>query len=402
MDGKGRPMNRKNWQPQSYLVRGGYKRTHYKETNEPIFMNSGFVYDSAEEAAAAFRGETDNYIYSRYANPILSVFEQKMAVLEGGEACIATATGMSAIFAILASCLKSGDKLVAANQLFYSCTHILSEILPRFGIETIFVDGRDVGQWEAAFKKSGAKLAFFESPTNPMLHVLDIRKISKIAHNHDAWVVLDGGMAGPGTQAGLSLGVDIVTYSSTKHIDGQGRCLGGVVISSNDFIEDYLRPFIRHTGPGLSPFNGWILEKGLETLKLRIDSMSHSAKTIAEFLEQHSKIQSVCYPGLASHPEHGLAKQQMTNFGTVISFILKGGNQQDAFNVLNRLNLIDISNNFGDAKSLMTHPATTTHSKLSDQEKKKQGIVDGLLRFSTGLEAVGDLIADLEHALDEV
>ncbi len=402
MDGKGRPMNRKNWQPQSYLVRGGYKRTHYKETNEPIFMNSGFVYDSAEEAAAAFRGETDNYIYSRYANPILSVFERKMAVLEGGDACIATATGMSAIFAVLASCLKSGDKLVAANQLFYSCTYILSEILPRFGIETIFVDGRDLSQWETAFKKSGAKLAFFESPTNPMLHVLDIRKISKIAHNHGAWVVLDGGMAGPGTQAGLSLGADIITYSSTKHIDGQGRCLGGVVISSNDFIEDYLRPFIRHTGPGLSPFNGWILEKGLETLKLRIDAMSHSAKTIAEFLEQHPKIQSVCYPGLASHPEYGLAKQQMTNFGTVISFILKDGNQQDAFNVLNRLNLIDISNNFGDAKSLMTHPATTTHSKLSDQKKKKQGIVDGLLRFSTGLEAVGDLIADLEHALDEV
>lgn len=388
---------------QSYLVRGGYQRTHYQETNEAIFMNSGFVYENAEQAEAAFKGETNNYIYSRYANPIISVFEKKMARLEGGVnggeiGCIATATGMAAVYAALACSLKSGDRIVAAKQLFYSCYYILSDLLPRFGVKVDFVDGTDLNAWEEALS-TPANIVFFETPTNPMLDILDIKAISTLAHQAGAIVMLDNVFATPCYQRPFDFGVDVITYSATKHIDGQGRALGGAILGSKDFIEDHLRPFVRHTGPGLSPFNAWLLEKGLETLHVRVDAMSKSASKVAQFLESCAQLQRLSYPGLKSHPQHELAASQMTGFSTLIAFTLRDDTKQAAFTLLNRLKMIDISNNFGDAKSLITHPATTTHSKLSDAEKQRQGISDGTLRLSIGLERADDVINDLSQAL---
>ena len=387
--------------PQSFLVRGGYQRTQYLEANEPIYMTSGFVYESAEQAEAAFKGENNNYIYSRYANPSIHIVEEKLKKLEGAEGCIMTATGMAAVYAGLICSLKKGDRVVAAKQLFYSCYYIMQKLLPNWGIETEFVDGGDLSQWEKALKRP-ANMVFFESPTNPNLQIFDITAISDMAHKAGARVMVDNVFATPCYQRPLELGADIVVYSATKHIDGQGRCLGGAILADEDFIENHLRPFVRHTGPGLSPFNAWLLSKGLETLQIRVDAMSKNTHEIAIALEKHPAIAALRYPGVASHPQHALAKRQMTGFGSLLAFDLKKNSKKQAFKFLNRLHLIDISNNLGDSKSLITHPATTTHSKLLDEERVEQKIFDGTLRLSVGLEAVQDIINDLCQALEDI
>lgn len=383
----------------SQLIHLGHERSQFLETAEPLYMTSGYTYRSAEEAAASFRGETDNYIYSRYANPSITVFEQRILALEGAEACLSTATGMAAGFASLACFLNAGDRVVAARELFYSCYYILHDLLPRFGIVTEFVDGADLHQWQQALSKPAAAV-FLESPTNPTLTILDIRAIADLAHAAGAKLVVDNVLATPIFQRPLALGADVVFYSATKHIDGQGRALGGVVLSTSQFVEDHLRPFLRHTGPGLSPFNAWVMAKGMETLGLRVRAQSANAQSIAEWLEHHPSIAKVYYPGLTTHDGHELARHQMQGgFGTVLSFRLKDDREEAAFALLNRLQLILISNNFGDSKSLATHPATTTHSKLPLAERQRQGISDGFIRLSIGLETLADIESDLAQAL---
>ena len=379
------------------LVRGGLSRSNFKETSEAIFMNSGFVYDSAEEAAGRFRGENEGYIYSRYANPTLSVFEERMRLLEGAGGALATASGMAAVNVALMSFVKVGDHVVAPKALFGSCLYIITEVLPRFGVEVTLVNGTDLNEWRSALSKKTAAV-FLETPSNPTLEIVDIEAVAELAHKAGARVIVDNVFATPIFQKPLELGADVVVYSATKHIDGQGRCLGGVVLGSEEFIEETLFPYAKHTGPALSPFNAWNLLKGLETLDLRIEKQTDNAEKVADFLATSNKIKRVLYPGRDDHPQAALAQKQMRRGSTLVGFELSGG-QDETFAFLNKLSLIDISNNLGDAKSLITHPTTTTHSSVNAELKTELGITDTLVRLSVGLEDVSDLIDDLGEAL---
>lgn len=387
----------KKWRRQTSLVRGSLVRSPFGETSEAIYTTSGYVYGSAEEAEAAFKGEHDRYIYSRYGNPTVSVFENRLKELEGAEACRATASGMSAVFAALMCQLQAGDRVVAARALFGSCNHIITQILPKFGIETVLVDGTDLAAWEMALAP-GARCVFLETPSNPMLEIIDLAAVSELAHAAGASVVIDNVFATPVLQRPLDFGADVVVYSTTKHIDGQGRCLGGAILCSQAFIDDHLLAFYRHTGPSMSPFNAWVMLKGLETLQLRVAQHCANARSLAGFLEEQGFARRVIYPGFESHPQAELAARQMDDGGSLIAFELKGGKER-AFRFLNALQLIDISNNLGDTKSLITHPATTTHQKLGADERARQGIGDGLVRLSVGLEDVEDIKEDLAQAL---
>ena len=391
-------VSKSNWRPQTRLVRSGTARSPFDETSEGIFLTSGYVYGSAEEAESAFKGDTSRYIYSRYGNPTVTMFQDRLAALEGAKHCVATASGMAAVYAALASQIGAGDRVVASRALFGSCHYIIDEMLPRFGIEPEFVDGTVIDQWAKALEKP-AKAIFLETPSNPTLEIIDLPKVAKMAHSAGARVVVDNVFATPILQRPLELGADIVMYSATKHIDGQGRTLGGAILTNDDaFMEDCLTPFFRHTGPSLSPFNAWVMLKGLETLDLRVERHCKNAHTVAEFLTGHTNIGTVLYPGLESHPQHALAMSQMSNGGTVVSFEVPGG-KKCAFRFLNALGIIDISNNLGDTKSLITHPATTTHQRLSDDERAHLGITAGMVRLSVGLEDVRDLIEDIDQAI---
>lgn len=386
-----------NWRPATQLVRGGLTRSSFGETCEALYLTSGFVYESAGSAEARFKGEEDGFVYSRYGNPTVKMFEDRLKVLEGAEACFATSSGMAAVHAALASQLKAGDRLVASRALFGSCHQIVTNILPRFGVETVLVDGTDLDQWRDALK-DGAACIFLETPSNPTLEIIDLPAVIKLAHDAGARVVVDNVFSTPLLQQPIRLGADVSVYSGTKHIDGQGRCLGGAILCSQDFHDDVLLPYVRHTGPALSPYNAWTLLKGLETLDLRVERQCRSALRIAQFLESHPAITRVLYPGLESHPQHALAKAQMSDFGTVVSFEVAGG-KTTAFALLDNLRIVDISNNLGDSKSLITHPATTTHRAMPEDDRGKLGITEGFARISAGLEDIEDLIEDLDQAL---
>lgn len=387
----------RRWRPQTELVRGGLARSPFEETSEALYLTSGYVYATAEEAEAAFKGDKERFVYSRYANPTVSMFEERLRLLEGAEACRATASGMGAVFASLMSQVKAGDRVVASRALFGSCHYIVSELLPRYGVETQLIDGTDLVAWEQALSK-GAKAVFLETPSNPTLEVIDIQAVSALAHDAGATVVVDNVFATPLLQRPLELGADVVVYSATKHIDGQGRTMGGAVLCSNDFIKDHLQMFYRHTGPSMSPFNAWVMLKGLETLDIRVERHCANALAVARFLEEAPGVTRVLYPGLPSHPQAELAKRQMKGGSTLVAFEVEGGKDR-AFRFMNALRLVDISNNLGDSKSLITHPATTTHQRLSPEERAELGIGDGLMRLSVGLEDAADVIEDLEQAL---
>ena len=383
-------------------VRGGLLRSGFDETSEAIFLNSGYVYTSAAEAEKAFTGEVDRFVYSRYGNPTIEMFQERLRLIEGAEAAFATASGMAAVFTGLGALLAAGDRLVAARSLFGSCFVVCNEILPRWGVETVFVDGEDLDQWQQALSKPTAAV-FFETPSNPMQSLVDIAAVSDMAHSAGAKVVLDNIFATPLLQKGLPLGVDVVIYSGTKHIDGQGRVLGGAILGDKEYIEGPVQTLMRHTGPALSPFNAWVLLKGLETMSVRVNYSNASAQRIAEFLEGHKAVRWVRYPFLPSHPQYELAKRQMSGGGTVITFELhapQGRGKERAFEVLDKLSVIDISNNLGDSKSLITHPATTTHRAMGPEGRAAIGLGDGVVRISVGLEGTEDLIADLARALD--
>jgi O-succinylhomoserine sulfhydrylase len=384
--------------PRTLMVRGGTRRSANNETSEAIYMNSGYVYGSAEEAETAFvRDDGSRFLYSRYASPTVNMFEERLRLIEGAEGCRSTASGMAAVFAALACQVKAGDRVVASRALFGSCHYIIAQLLPRWGVETVFVDGRDLAAWRDALRRP-TKVVFCESPSNPTLELVDIEAVAELAHAAGARLVIDNVFATPLGQRPLELGADIVVYSTTKHIDGQGRSLGGAILGSGDFMTKELSPFLRHTGPALSPFNAWLLLKGLETLDLRVAQQVRNAAEFAGFLDVHSKVERVFYPGLPSHPQAALAARQMKNGGALIAFSIKGG-KEATFRFLNALEIIDISNNLGDAKSLICHPATTTHQSLPVAEREKLGIGPALLRFSVGLEDAADLRDDLDRAL---
>ena len=386
-----------DWRPATRLVRGGLQRTPFCETSEALFLNSGYVYDSAEEAVQSFDGTRERFVYSRFRNPTVAMFEDRLKAIEGAEACRATASGMAAVHAAILSQVRAGDRVVASRALFGSCSWILGDLLPRFGVEVAFVDGSDLGQWQAALAKP-TRCVFIETPSNPTLEIIDIPAVAAMTHGAGGRLIVDNVFATPLLQRPLDLGADSVVYSATKHIDGPGRCRGGAILCETAFLTDILGPYLRHTGPCLSPFNAWVLLKGLETLALRVDRHVANAGRIAAFLESRAGVARVLYPGLPSHPQHELACRQMTGGGAMVAFEPEGGKER-AFRLLNALNLIDISNNLGDAKSLITHPWTTTHQSRSAEEKSKMGITEGLLRLSVGLEDVEDLIDDLESAL---
>jgi O-succinylhomoserine sulfhydrylase len=380
------------------LVRGGLERSQFGETSEALFLNSGFVYDSAAEAEARFKGEAEGYVYSRYGNPTVAMFEERMALLEGAEACFATASGMAAVFAALMCQLKAGDHVVSSRSLFGSCFYIVTELLPRYGIETTLVDGPDLDQWRDALRP-GAKAVFFETPSNPMLEIIDLKAVIGLAHDAGASVVVDNVFSTPLLQRPIDYGADVVVYSGTKHIDGQGRTLGGAILSTAEFRQETLLGFVRHTGPSLSPFNAWVMLKGLETLDLRLERMCRQAARLAAVLEAHPLVTRVLYPELPSHPQHDLAMAQMKAGGSVVSFDVEGG-KDTAFTVLDSVEVFDISNNLGDTKSLITHPATTTHRAMGEEGRARIGVTDGLIRISAGLEDIDDLSEDLLLALD--
>lgn len=389
------------WDLQTRAIRGGIDRTQFDETSAALFLTSGYVFDSAEAAEAAFNGDIDRFVYSRYGNPTVAAFQERLRLLEGAEACFATASGMSAVFIALGALLSAGDRVVAARSLFGSCFAILNEILPRWGVETEFVDGHDLEQWEQALA-TPATAVFFESPSNPLQEIVDIRAVVQLAHASGARVVVDNVFATPLLQRTTDLGADVVVYSGTKHMDGQGRVLGGAVLGSAEFIDGPVRTLMRHTGPALSPFNAWTLLKGLETMPLRVERSVASALSIAAWLEEQPGVRNVIYPFLESHPQYQLARSQMTAGGTVVTFELVPGNRtakETAFRLINGLRIVDISNNLGDTKSLITHPATTTHRAMGPEGRASIGLGDGIVRISVGLETTDDLINDLDGAL---
>lgn len=380
------------------LIRGGVTRSNFGETSEAIFLNSGFCYNSAEIAQGRFNGDAPGFVYSRYLNPNLDSLEKKLAMLEGAQAACVMASGMAAVFASIMCQIKSGDHFIASKVLFGSCFHIATKILPNYGIEVSLVDGTDLEAWRKSFKPN-TKLVFIETPANPNLEIIDIAAIANLCKQHGATLIVDNIFASPYCQKPLELGADIVVYSTTKHLEGQGRTLGGCVLGKTEFIKEVLMPFHRHTGPALSPFNAWIINKSLETFLLRIERHCSNAKKIAEFLENHKNIKKVLYPSLPSHPQFEIAKKQMNGGGAMIAFEVVGDKER-CFSFMNKLKIIDISNNLGDARSLITHPATTTHSNIAQEEQEKIGITQSMCRLSVGLETVDDLIADLDYALN--
>ena len=379
------------------LVRGGINRSQFNETSEALFLTSGFVYKSAQQAEAIFKGSKKGFQYSRYSNPTVEIFEKRLALLDGSEDCFATASGMAAIFFSLMCQLKAGDHIVSSSALFGSCKEIVKNILPRYGIEVTFVDGKNINEWKKAVKKN-TKIFFFETPSNPLLELIDIRAVCNIAKKNKIITVVDNIFASPVLQKPILMGADVIVYSGTKHIDGQGRVLGGAILSSKKFKENVLKSFLRHTGPAMSPFNAWVLLKGLETIKLRVEAQSHAALEIAQFLNKHSKVEEVFYPFLKNSSQYQLAKKQQTMGGTILSFKIKG-KKKEAFKFINKLKIFDISNNLGDTKSIVTHPTTTTHRILMEKERLELGITENLIRLSIGLETVSDLRKDIEIAL---
>lgn len=385
------------WGKATQMVHAGQNRSAFGETSEALYLTQGYVYDNAEDAQARFAGEDEGFIYSRYANPTVKMFEDRLAALEGAEICKATATGMAAVTASLACQLKQGDHLVAGRALFGACRWVIETLLPRWGIEVTLVDGKDLDAWQKAMRPN-TKSCFLETPSNPTLELADIAGVGACAKQVGALTIVDNVFATPINQSPLDLGADIVVYSATKHIDGQGRCLGGAILCDQDFADEHLTEFLRQTGPSISPYNAWTMLKGLETLSLRVARQSYNAEKLADFLSEHSAIEQVMYPTHKDHPQAELARRQMKNGSTMVAFRVKG-DQADAFRFLNRLELIKLSNNLGDAKSLITHPATTTHRNLDDGAKEEQGISANLVRLSVGIEDVEDLIDDLDRAL---
>jgi O-succinylhomoserine sulfhydrylase len=393
-----RSPGQKRYRPATELVHGGTDRSQFGETSEAMFLTQGYVYENAEAAEARFKGEDPGFVYSRYANPTVAMFEERMRLLEGAEAGLAVATGMAAVTASLLSDLKAGDHVVSSRALFGSCDYVITNVLPRLGIASTLVDGRDIDAWRKAVRPE-TRAFFMESPSNPTLELIDIAAVAEIARAASARLIVDNVFSTPIFQKPLQLGAHTVVYSATKHIDGQGRCLGGVVLSDEEWIEQKLFPYLKHTGPSLSPFNAWVLLKALETLEIRVRRQAESAATLVQVLAAHPAVERIYYPGHESHPQHALAKRQMTSGGTMISFDVAGG-KRGAFDVLRALEIVKISNNLGDAKSLVTHPATTTHQRLKEEERAALGIGDGLVRLSVGLEDPDDLAEDLTQALD--
>jgi O-succinylhomoserine sulfhydrylase len=393
------PRSTSTYRTETRLVHSGNIRSEFGETSEALFLTQGYVYDTAEQCEARFKGEDPGYIYSRYSNPTTAMFERRMTELEGAEASRSTATGMAAVTTAMLAPLQAGDHVVAAKAMFGSCRYVIEDMLPRYGIQSTLVDGLDLDQWKRAMRPN-TKSLFLESPTNPTLDVLDIPSIAEIAHAGGARLIVDNVFATPIWQSPLKLGADVVIYSATKHIDGQGRCLGGIILSSEQFITEHIHTFLRQTGPSISPFNAWVLLKGLETLAVRVRAQTETAAAIADALAVHPKVSRLIYPGRADHPHASLVKKQMRAGSTLVGFEVRGG-KAAAFRTLNALKLARISNNLGDAKSLVTHPATTTHQRLTPQARAELGISDGFIRFSTGLEHKDDLIEDLHAALEE-
>jgi len=387
------------YRPETRLVHSGTIRSEFGETSEAVFLTQGYVYQTAEQCEARFKGEDSGYIYSRYSNPTIAMFEQRMIELEGAEAGRSTATGMAAVTTAMLAPLKAGDHVVAAKAMFGSCRYVIEDLLPRYGIQSTLVDGLDLDQWQGAMRPN-TRSVFLESPTNPTLDVLDIGAIAAIAHRNGARLIVDNVFATPIWQSPLTLGADVVVYSATKHIDGQGRCLGGIILSSEQFIAEHIHTFLRQTGPSMSPFNAWVLLKGLETLAVRVRAQTETAAAVADALARHPKISRLVYPGRDDHPQAALVKKQMRAGSTLVGFEVEGG-KPAAFRALNALKLARISNNLGDAKSLVTHPATTTHQRLSAAARAELGISDGFIRLSAGLEHSDDLIEDLQHALKQ-
>jgi O-succinylhomoserine sulfhydrylase len=387
----------KTWETETRLVRGGLDRSPYGETSEALFLTQGYVYASAESAEARFKGDEPGYVYSRYANPTNRMFEERLALLEGAELCRTTASGMSGVHLALMGLLKAGDHVVGGRAMFGSCRWIITQWLPRFGVESTLVDGRDLEAWREAIRPN-TRVVFLETPANPLLELADVEAVSKLAHDAGALVVIDNVFATPIFQKPLELGADVVVYSATKHIDGQGRVLGGAVLGKTELLEEAYRDPIRHTGPTMSAFNAWVLLKGLETLDLRVRRQAETAMTLCDLFASHAKATRFYYPHHPSFPQYELATRQMSGGGTVIALDL--GSKQAAFNFLNALEIVDLSNNLGDAKSLATHPSTTTHRSVSEEERLALGLTDGWIRLSVGLEGAGDLTRDLSRALD--
>lgn len=388
--------------PDTLAVQGGVARSGFHETSEALYLTSGYVFDSAESAERAFTGEEQRFVYSRYGNPTVAMFQERLRLLDGAQACFATASGMAAVFVALAAILKAGDRLVAARSLFGSCFVICNEILPRWGVETVFVDGEDLQQWEQALSVPTAAV-FFETPANPMQTLVDVAAVCELAHAAGAKVVLDNVFATPLLQRGFDLGADVVVYSATKHMDGQGRVMGGAILGDEEFISGPVQNLMRHTGPAMSPFNAWTLLKGLETMRLRLDASGASALKVAQFLDGDPRVAWTKYPYLPSHPQYDLARKQMAGGGTVITYEIAdhegASGKERVFEVLNKLRVVKISNNLGDAKTLTTHPATTTHRAMGPEGRAAVGITDSVVRISIGLENTEDLVNDLDQAL---
>jgi O-succinylhomoserine sulfhydrylase len=387
----------KNTKLETKMVRGGVLRSNFGETSEAIFMNSGFCYNSAEIAESRFDGSDPGFVYSRYVNPTLKMLEDRLCLLENAEACCVMASGMSAVFASIMSQIKAGDHFIASRVLFGSCHYIATKILPNYGIDVTLVDGTDPKQWQEAFK-SNTKVVFIETPANPTTEIIDISLVAELCKKNNACLIVDNIFASPYSQQPFEFGADIVVYSTTKHLDGHGRTLGGAVLGKESFIKETLLPFHRHTGPALSPFNAWVILKSLESFLLRIERHCDNAHKTAEFLANHKKVKKILYPFLNNHPQYHLAKKQMKNGGAMIAFEVEGS-KADCFKFMNKLKLIDISNNLGDSKTLLTHPSSTTHSNINSDERVSLGITENLCRLSVGIENVVDLIADLEQAL---
>jgi len=394
------PASARQYRPETRLVHAGELRSPFGETSEALYLTQGFVYDSAEQCAARFKGEEPGFLYSRFSNPTVAMFEQRMAAFEGAESARATASGMAAVTSALLGQLRAGDHVVAAKALFGSCRWVVEEFLPRFGVATTLVDGLDLDQWRAAARPN-SKTFFLESPTNPTLDIIDIGAVAEIAHGAGATLVVDNVFAPPLWQSPLALGADCVVYSATKHIDGQGRCLGGIILASEEFIQKNVHMFLRQTGPSMSPFNAWVLLKGLETLHLRVQRQTDTAGAVSTALAEHRKIKRLIYPGRPDHPQAKTAQKQMRGGSTLAAFEIDG-DRAATFRFLNALQLVRITNNLGDAKSLVTHPATTTHQRLTPQARAELGITDGFVRFSAGLEHPDDLVEDLAAALEKV
>jgi O-succinylhomoserine sulfhydrylase len=386
-----------DWQPETLLVHGGSLRSPHGELSEALYLTQSFVYETAEQAERRFKDEEPGWIYSRFSNPTVAMFEERVRLLEGAEACRATATGMAAVTAAMLCYLKAGDHVLAARALFGSCRYVIEDLCPRFGITTTLIDGTDLAAWKAGMRPN-TRMVFFESPANPTLELVDIRAVADIAHAGGALVVVDNVFATPMLQRPLQHGADIVVYSATKHMDGQGRCLGGAILATEQFVKDHLGVFLRQTGPALSPFNAWVMLKSLETLPLRVRAQCETAAKIADHLAGAAGVTGVLYPGRSDFPQAAIAKRQMTGGGQMVTFTLPGG-KEAAFRFLNALRLIKISNNLGDAKSLITHPATTTHQRLKPEARAELGITDGMLRLSVGLESAVDLVADIDAGL---